>query len=247
MQVSINRRFAQGFQVQSSYTLGHSIDDGSQQLGSEGANSPQNHTDLENRLADRGASIFDIRHNFSFNATYELPVGPGKRFGSSFGGVANQLLGGWQINAIVGRASGMPVTLLTSFSRSRNLDTRRPDRPELLPGRSNNPVLEGPDKYFDGSAFTLPPIGFMGNVGRSTLRAPGLVSLDFGLVKNFTVTEKVRAQFRSEFFNLPNHANFGIPANNLFNPDGTLRGNVGRISSTVTTSRQIQFGLKITF
>jgi hypothetical protein len=247
LQVSMNRRFDQGLQLQGAYTWGHSIDDGSQQWGSEGRNNPQNHLDLYNRLADRGASIFDIRHNFSFNATYELPVGRGKRFGSNLGGPAEQLLGGWQINSILSFAAGNPVTLLTSFNRSRNRDSRQPDRPDLVAGRSNNPVLGGPDRYFDPTAFVLPPVGFHGNLGRSTLRGPGLAVLDLGLSKSFQITEDVKAQFRSEFFNLPNRANFTTPANAIFTPAGAIRGNAGRITGTVTTSRQIQFGLKITF
>src|SRR5205823_1600359 len=140
-----------------------------------------------NRRADRGASIFDIRQNFSANATYDLPFGKGRRFGGNLAGAADQILGGWQISSIVGVSTGMPVTLLTSFNRSQNGDSRIPDRPNLKAGASNNPVLGGPDKYYDPTVFELPAAGFLGNLGRSTMRAPGVRNFDLTIVKRFQV------------------------------------------------------------
>ncbi len=259
LQLSVNRRFTTGLQFQGAYTWGHSIDDGSQTWGSEGRNSSQNTLDFYDRKADRAASIYDIRHNFSFNGSYDLP------FGSTLSGWQGTLAKGWSVNSIFTLASGGPSSATTSFNRSRNRDTRRPDRPSVVSGMSNNPVegtsvgcaaeggpaagtpLGTPDLYYDPCAFELPPAGFFGDVARSTVRGPGIAMWSLGLFKNFTIGERVGAQFRTEFFNLANRANFGHPNISVFQSSGEYRSQAGVIDRTVTTSRQIQFALKFTF
>ena len=115
------------------------------------------------------------------------------------------------------------------------------------PGRSNNPVTGGPDQYFDPSAFLLPAAGFYGNLGRNTLTGPGLANVDVSLNKRFRVTERVSVQFRTEVFNLLNHPNFSIPSQRtVFSSSGRVNS-AGRITSTSTPSRQLQFGLKLSF
>ena len=216
------------------------------------------------------ASIFDIRHNFSFNASYELPIGPGKRFGSNLNGFAKHLLGGWQINSILGVAAGSPVTVTTGSNYSGSRDRRNPDRPSVRSGFSNNPSegtsagcgsfaagtpLGTPNLYFDPCAFELPPpvnvngvdLFTYGDVARSSVRGPGFANWDLGVFKNFTVSEDVQVQFRTEFFNLANRANFASPQLAVFTRSGGVRGSSGRISRTVTKSRNIQFALKILF
>ena len=79
------------------------------------------------------------------------------------------------------------------------------------------------------------------------MRAAGFAQWDLGLFKNFTLSEEVEMQFRTEFFNILNRANFGEPQNGIFNSDGSFRSNVGRVTRTVSTSRQIQLALKIIF
>ena len=141
------------------------------------------------------------------------------------------------------------MTLITGFNRANNIEIRNPDRPNLTTGASNNPVLEGPDQHFDSSGFELPPFGVNGNLGRTSLRGPGFAQWDFGLFKNFDLTEEVGMQFRAEFFNILNRANFGEPANGIFNtaPPFTVRATASRISRTVSTARQVQLALKIIF
>ena len=262
LQVSVNRRFTAGLQFQGAYTWGHSIDDGSQQWGSEGRNNQQNTQDFYDRKLDRGGSIYDIRHNFSFNGSYDLP------FGSTLSGWQGTLAKGWSVNSILTLASGGPASISTSFNQSRNRDTRNPDRPSVRSGFTNNPVegtsagclnpdgsvavaagtpLGTPDLYYDPCAFELPPAGFFGDVARSTVRGPGIAMWSLGLFKNFTIGERVGAQFRTEFFNLANRANFSHPQIRLFQRNGDIRGTAGSIDRTVTTSRQIQFALKFTF
>ncbi len=265
LQFNLKRRFSQGLQFQGAYTYGHSIDQGSQGFGFEGFNNPQNIVDLGDRSVSQGNSIFDVQHNFSFNAGWELPIGRGRYFGSNLSGLGQQLLGGWQLNSIITLATGSPVTMITTFNRSQNQDARAPDRPSLRSGFSNNPnegtsagcAAQGgpaagtpvgtPDLWFDPCVFELPTAGFYGDLARSTVRGPGFAQVDFSIFKNFEIGENEGVPFSTEFFNLFNRANFGFPANGVFNSDESFRGNAGRITNTVATSRQIQFALRITF
>ena len=107
--------------------------------------------------------------------------------------------------------------------------------------------MEGnPNQWFNPNAFVLPAAGTYGNVGRGVLSGPGLADLDLSLFKNLALTERVRLQIRSEFFNVLNHANFSSPNAIVFS--GTqISSTTGLITSTATTSRQIQFGMKLTF
>ena len=123
-------------------------------------------------------------------------------------------------------------------------------RPDLIPGESNNPVLGGPDRYFDLSSFTPAPNDRYGNVGRNTLIGPGFANVDFSLVKNFPVprvSEEFNIAFRGEFFNVFNRANFTLPRTTAFSSSGRADSRAGRITETVSTSRQIQLGLKMTW
>ena len=256
LQVTLRKRYSNGLQFLGSYTWGHSIDAGSQQWGSEGRNNPQNSTSLYDRKFDMGDSIFDVRNSFSFNAIYELP------FANNLDGAAKHILGGWEVNSILVLSGGNPTTIITGFNRSRSVDTRNPDRPNLKSGFSGNPnsgfsagcgkitagtQLGTPDLWFDPCAFELPLEGTLGDLGRSTVRGQGVVQLDFGLSKRFEIKEGIGGQFRAEFFNIINRANFAHPSASIFTGSGGRRGNTGRISRTVTTSRQIQFALKFTF
>ncbi|OFW32735.1 MAG: hypothetical protein A3J28_07890 [Acidobacteria bacterium RIFCSPLOWO2_12_FULL_60_22] len=239
-QLDFNQRLSQGLRSKVSFTYAKSIDDASITISQHALGNAQSTQDPDDPGADRGLSSFDLRRNLVVNFTYDVPA-------SHWAGVAKTLLGGWQIGTILSVQDGTPFTALAGFSRSRDLARSIADRPDLRPGASKNPVLGGPDQYYDPSAFVLQPLGFYGNLGRNTLISPGLVSLDFSMVKITPLTERTRLDFRAEFFNLLNRANFGLPDNNVFQPNGVVRGAAGRIQSTTTTSRQIQFGLKLSF
>jgi hypothetical protein len=120
-------------------------------------------------------------------------------------------------------------------------------RANLVPGGDNNPVLGGPDRYYDVSQFAPSTLGFFGNVGPGTLRAPGLATFDLSLFKNFQITENNAFQFRAEFFNLFNRANFHTPEMVAFTEDNDPNPSAGQISLTRTPNRQIQFALKYIF
>jgi hypothetical protein len=107
-------------------------------------------------------------------------------------------------------------------------------------------VLGSPNQWFNPNAFALPAAGTWGTLGRGTFTGPGLADVDVSLFKNTAVAEGVTLQFRAEFFNLLNHANFGPPNATLFSA-GAASASAGLITATATTSRQIQFGLKLIF
>ncbi len=110
-----------------------------------------------------------------------------------------------------------------------------------------NPVLGGPDRYFDTAAFALPAAGFYGNLGRNTLIGPGLAMVDVSLNKRFRLSERLNLQFRTEMFNSLNHPNFAIPSQRTVCSSSGPVGSAGRITSTLTSSRQLQLGLKLVF
>ncbi|MBI2822408.1 MAG: TonB-dependent receptor [Acidobacteria bacterium] len=250
LRVGVQHRFSHGFQFQSSYTYSRAIDESSNTANFDTARSNSNGvstTPFDHKL-DRGLASFDVRHVYSFNSTFELPFGPGKLWGKNLTGIAAKVAGGWQVSSILSLSTGAPVNARLGDNRSRSQSGPDvADRPDLRPGASNNPVLGGPDRYFDPEAFILQAAGFWGNVGRNTLIGPGLANFDLSLVKDTPLRgEERKVEFRAEFFNLANRANFGNPANFVFS-GGARLGNAGRITTTTTTSRQIQFALKLIF
>jgi hypothetical protein len=156
------------------------------------------------------------------------------------------LIGGWQLNGIATMLSGFPITPQAGSNRSGDGDTRNPDRPSLNPSFTGSIVQGNPNRWFDPNAFILPAVGTWGNAGRGILTGPGLGEVDLSLFKRIAVTEKVSLQFRAECFNVQNRANFGTPNAIVFS-SGAVSASAGLITSTVTTSRQTQFGLKLMF
>jgi outer membrane receptor protein involved in Fe transport len=245
-QISVIKRYSAGLRAQVSYTFSRTVDDSSGINSQDFGNNVQYVLDWYDRTIDRGLSAFHVKHNLTFNWTYDLP------FGRNLRGLAGALLKDWQLNNIATIRSGVPFTVRLGFNRSGNLNTTSfsaNDRPNLKPDRSSNPILGGPDRYFDVTAFELPPPNTRGTLGRNTLIGPGLVSIDASIGKSFALGENRALQFRAEVFNLPNHPNFAVPAGLIVftNAQSAISPTAGRITSTVTTSRQIQLGLKLTF
>ncbi|MBI2822289.1 MAG: TonB-dependent receptor [Acidobacteria bacterium] len=246
LQVGFNRRMKEGLQLRTSYTWSHSTDDASGAAGSDFTNSntlPEDSYDLKREWAH---SNFDVRHVLSVSFTYDLPLGRG------LSGTAGRFLGEWQINGIVNVTSGVPFSVENNSRLDRDRDRAfGASRPDLAPGRKNNPMLGGPDRYFDPGAFRLQEAGFYGNLGRHTVIGPGLATFDFAVIKQIRVRERSSVQFRAEFFNLLNRANFDVPGSSgrqvFRDATGVPSGDAGRIVSTTTTSRQLQFGLKVMF
>jgi hypothetical protein len=173
-------------------------------------------------------------------------VGRGKPWLGNVRGAESKLISSWQLNGIVTLLTGFPFTPQVGSNRSGDGDTRNPDRPSVNPAFTGPVQLGSPNQWFNPDAFTLPTPGTYGNLGRETLTGPTLAEMDISLFKNTAVTDRLNLQFRAEFFNLLNHANFGTP-NAIVFAGGAISPTAGLITATATTSRQIQFGLKLLF
>jgi hypothetical protein len=246
LQVDVNHHFSHGLEFRGVYTYAKALDDGDSLNTSVATNSP---AFAANPLApswDYGRGSFDIRHSGVINATYDLPIGKGKAFQG--GPWVNRLLGSWQLSGIETLQSGLPFTPQLSYNPANDGDSRNPVRPSWNPNFTG-PVIEGGhNQYFNPAAFTQPLTGTYGNVGRNILQGAGLATTDLSLAKKFHLSERVDLQFRSEFFNTLNHTNFNTPNPVVYTAaTGGPSPTAGVITSTATTSRQIQFGLKLLF
>jgi hypothetical protein len=268
--VGVQKRLSQGLQFQIAYNYSKSIDQGSG-VTSGGDELPQGQRGIYywDMHLKRQLSAFDIRNTFTMNFSYALPT-------QNLTGVAGAIAGGWELSGILTLNDGHPLNLGDDSSvQEARIGELENLRPNLVPGGDNNPVLGGPDRYFDASHF-VPSVcqgsvycgtivkdsqgndvfvpdaslgydpGYFGTLGGGTLTSPGLATLDFSLQKNFGITESQRIQFRGDFFNFTNHPNFGSPETTLFTNE-IPNPNAGRISSTRGSSRVIQLGLRYTF
>ena len=246
LQIDVNRRFSHGLQLRGAYTYSKSLDDGGTLNNSVGNNTPAFVMYPLNPKLDYGLSPFDVRQLAVANGSYELPFGHNKRFLAGAHGLVNHLVGGWTFSGIVTAQSGLPFTPQLGFNPTNNGDTRNPIRPNWNPAFAGSVVQGGISQYFNPNAFLVPSNGTYGNVGRDTLIGPGLTTLDASLLKNIVFSERLKLQFRSEFFNVLNRANFGTPNPIVFTSGSSAPApTAGVISATSTTSRQIQFGLKL--
>src|SRR5215469_6557983 len=193
-------------------------------------------------------STYDVRHIAVINGVYRLPFGHGQTFGGSLEGWKSLAASGWSVNSIVTIQSGFPFTPQLSYNPSNNGDTRNPVRPFANPDFTGPVILGKPGQWFNPNAFLAPPpnSGFYGNLGRDTLIGPGLATWDFSTLKETSFHERLRLQFRAEIFNLLNRANFNTPNLIVFTPTA-VSGTAGVITATSTTSRQVQFGFKLTW
>ena len=245
LQLDVTQRTSHGLQLRGNYTWASNMDTSSSQASI--VNQPANLLNNYDQLRDYGASAGGIRHQSSISGSYELPVGHGKPWMSGVNGAADKLTSGWQVNWIVSLTSGFPYTPVIGANISGNGNAGNPaDRPSINPAFSGPVTLGSPDRWYDPNAFILPVPGTYGNLGRGTLSGPGLGELDLSLFKSTALTERVSLKFRAEFFNILNRANFGTPNTTAFS-NGAVSPSAGRIDGTVTSSRQIQFGMKLLF
>jgi hypothetical protein len=230
--LGLERRFTSGLSFQTRYTWSHSINDGS--VGGGESNGPENVNCL---ACDKGPSVFDIRHNFTANAVYELPIGPGKRYMNE-GGVLGAIVGGWSVSSLGLWHTGHPLTVTMNINASQLPDgnDQTTQRPDLVPGV---PVLlgglEGNTLQINPAAFAPPPLdpGGTGQIDPSTgiftcqlscglvsrfgtapngvIRALHAWQIDLALMKTTKITERVSAEFGVQVFNIFNHVQLGDP------------------------------------
>ncbi|MPY86888.1 MAG: hypothetical protein GEU99_03105 [Luteitalea sp.] len=239
LQLAYSQRLDRGLSVLAAFTLGKSTDDRSSFFASAGdANFPQ---DSNNVAAENGRSNFDVRQRFSLAFAYALPFGRGRTWLQDRAWVS-ALLGEWDVEGVVILQSGRPFTvaLLPEVDNSNtgraSLGFGANDRPNQV--RDPSVSDPSPDRWFDTTAFALPPFGTFGNVGRNTLEGPGYQNLNLGLLKHLPLGTSARAQIRVEVFNLLNRTNFDLPDNFFGSPT------FGQILSA-GAPRRVQIGVKI--
>jgi hypothetical protein len=189
-------------------------------------------------VKDTGLAAFHIGRNLVINFSYDLP-------GRNLTGVAGKVFGGWQMSGIFAARDGIPFSVsVQAPSHFTNVS----GVPDVAPGNEGYSYdTRNVDRYFDISSFTPPPTNTVGNAGRGILIGPGSQKFDWVLVKHTSLTEGVSLQFRSEFFNLFNRANFSTPTTRIFVRSGAVDPTVGQITSTTTTARQVQLGMRLVF
>jgi hypothetical protein len=238
LQATLNRRFSNGLLLKSAYTYSRAID---QATYSDWTEFSWNASSVFGR--NRAVASHNIPHNFQFAFVYELPFGDGKRWATE--GASRALLGGWQVNGVFAAYAGRQFTLTASdasLNMPGNLQT--PDQIKDDVAILGNVGDDG--TYFDTSAFARVTEVRFGNVGRNTMRGPGVVNLDASLFRNFRLTPAFQLQFRAEAFNVTNTPHFA-------NPNGNVNSsNFGRILATQSAdaygrSREFRLGVRLSF
>jgi len=251
MQVQFKKAMGHGLQVEGSYTWSKNLDDGGGSVASDPFRNSISTLLWFCESCRRARSDQDQRHNLTANYVWDIPTP------AYFKGPSKMILGNWEAGGILTIESGTPFTVLVNGDQlgQNNSDAYQyPDRVNG-PGCANPVNPRNADHYVKIlECLTAPnPTYRIGNAGRNFVIGPGLIDMDFSLFKNIPIpriSEAFKAQFRTEVFNIFNRANFTSPNDNrvILNADGTQAAdNSGAITLTNTTSRQIQFALKLTW
>jgi hypothetical protein len=244
--VDVRRRFSRGLTFRGSYTWSKALDDGDSLNATAAANAPALVANPLNIRADWGPATYDVRNLGVVTVSYDLPFGNGKQLLNGVSGWENNIVGGWTVNSIVTIQSGFPFTPQMSFNPSNDGDSRNPVRPSWNPAFTGPVILGGTAQWFNPNAFIVPASGTFGNVGRNVLTGPGLATWDFSVLKDTHLSERLDLQFRAEIFNLLNRVNLDTPNLIVFtSAAGAPSPVAGTFTQTSTTSRQVQFGLKL--
>jgi hypothetical protein len=195
--------------------------------------------------ADWALSQVDLKHNISASVIYDLPFGKGRTFGGNWSGVTNTVLGNWEVDVIERVLSGFPVFVFNSFDNSGvnfNQGGNNYNRPDqICDPKASSPKL---GEWFNTSCFAQAADGKLGDASRTPVYGPDFVNTDFSVIKHFVLPYRdgMRLDFRAEFFNVFNHAQFGQPG-----ADISTGATFGVINTTVNNPRVIQFALKLNF
>jgi hypothetical protein len=254
LQVALDRALGKNIQFRTAYTFSKCLDYGSYYTGNDSIGPNGQTAGLQagnlantNHNVDYGPCDFDLRQNWTSNVIWQLPFHGGR------------LKDGWQLSLIGSVHSGTPYSVYDGFDRAdvgAGGAAANAERPDLVPGANANPTgvrkVGGQVFGFDPSAFQPQALGVFGDLGRNTLVAPGVRDVDFSLSKSTRITESTSVQLRLDIFNLTNHTNFGFPNAALYagyGPTGNIltNGTAGQITSTATTSRQLQLSAKFVF
>lgn len=253
LQVRLDRRFTKGLTAIVSYTYGKALTDSVDHLSTSGAGNgvdvgefkePQ---DGKRRRLEYGPAEFDVTQRFVLSGVWQLPFGRNGSYGKNWSRGVDLLLGGWQFSPIFTAQGGLPLTI--NQAESIGIGGERRSRPNRIANGTLPEDQRTVDRYFDTSAFValravpgqagFVPNQIYGNSGVGIVRGPGMVNFDFNLAKDIPITERVSAQFRAEYFNALNRANFGVPG-------VTIGAGFGQIVNALD-ARIIQFALKLRF
>ncbi len=238
LQATLNRRFSGGLLIKSAYTFSKAIDEANY---SDWTESPW--SALAYRYRNRALAAFDTPHNFQLATVYELPFGPGKPWLQT--GTSAAILGGWQLNGLFAAYSGRPFQL-TSSGSSLNMPGNMQTPDQIKDNVEYFHKVGDDGTWFDTTAFQRVTQVRFGNVGRNTMRGPGVANLDLSLFRTFKLGSQTSLQFRAEAFNATNTPHFS-------NPNGSVNSsNFGKVTSTQTAiaagrSREFRFGLRLSF
>lgn len=250
LQLGLKRDWGSAVHLQASYAFAKSMDTASSTGSTTSTSGYTGSMAVATPLLpflNRGLSDFDVRHNFNLNAVWSLPLAKNSR------GFMGALAKGWQLGSILRTQTGLPFSVVLNNDRAGSqtdtTGTALGQRPSRLTGNGCDTLTSAgnPQHYIKTECLLFPAKGTLGDLGRNTLTRPGISTVDFSLVRNFKFHEAVTTQFRLEMFNALNHTNFSVPNTTVFDANGNVPSAAGTITSTSTTSRQIQAGLKINF
>jgi hypothetical protein len=248
MSVRLEHRLSHGLYFLNSFTWSKALGNSEQALEVFPGYTVANPQNIHNLAGEYGPTSFDVTVLNVTSVVYDLPFGKGRQFGGKWNPIVDAILGGWSVNAINNARTGPAINVnygpsaandvTGSIADYRGLAVLRPNVTGAGIDQSTNGMV---NNYFAGYTFTTPPANSpFGNLGRNAFRGPGFTQLDTGINKSFRITEDVRVQFRSEFFNMLNKTNFSPPTAT------TTSSAFGTIRSTYAP-RQIQFALKLLF
>lgn len=248
------KRHSDGLSWQASYTFSRCIDERSSVSGRQAQRFGQARAfDPYNRTLDKGLCDYHLGHTLVLSHVWDVPVPKHWRGPAA-------ALRDWRFNGILNVSSGLPFTPYVEGDPDNDGSDDNSARPDVVGDPSSGSCANGapvgtPDCWFNPAAFAFPGFGFRGNLGRNTLLGPGLTAYDTSLTRIVRLSERFELQLRAEAFNLFNQTNLNPPSNGedgarIFSEDGLLDptgASISERSGTATTSRQLQFGLRLTF
>jgi hypothetical protein len=247
---AVKRSFSRGFLLSTNYMWAHEIDNGSDGSGDGDSLVPQN---VACPACERASGIWDARHVFNFSGIYDLPFGPNKPYLNQ-PGVLRAIAGSWELTSTAAARTGFPVNVLINRSSASVPDgNNASQRPDLVPGVSLTPPGgKNLAEWINPAAFAVPAVGTFGDAPRNVARGPGAWQIDLGAAKRIQLGESGWLEFRSEFFNIFNHPQYGLPQATFGIPG------FGSITQTVNTTtpvspvgsgtpREMQFAIRIGF
>ena len=238
----VQKRYSAGLHFQANYTWSRLLDD-VESRNELGGNPGSAYADFYNRRGDRGLSGNNVSHRFIWSSVYELPVGRGRPLNLDHP-VWRQLFAGWTTGLIAELRTGPPWGVAEDVNRTNSFSqAQRPNVVGEAQLSGDRPKADRLERWFNTAAFAQPPEYTFGNAGRTSGYGPGAVIMDLSILKDFSISEAHRLQFRCEMLNFINRANFGLPV--------LQRGNraFGRITSLIdgNQARIVQMGLHYKF